>query len=208
MSEITFKTEQESFWSGKFGTDYIARNNSEALLASNLSFFSKALKSAHSISSCIEFGANIGMNLRALKLLFPMLEQFGIEINSNAASELQDFIGIERVFNGSIFDFKVENTFDLVLIKGVAIHINPDMLGQLYDKLYEASRRYILLCEYYNPSPVAIPYRGFEDKLFKRDFCGELLDRYPRLALVDYGFVYKRDPSFPQDDISWFLLKK
>jgi spore coat polysaccharide biosynthesis protein SpsF len=26
--------------------------------------------------------------------------------------------------------------------------------------------------------------------------------------LVDYGFAYHRDPNFPQDDITWFLLEK
>ncbi|NDB35890.1 MAG: pseudaminic acid biosynthesis-associated methylase, partial [Flavobacteriia bacterium] len=42
----------------------------------------------------------------------------------------------------------------------------------------------------------------------KRDFAGELLDTFPDLRLVDYGFAYKRDTSFPQDDITWFLLEK
>jgi len=44
--------------------------------------------------------------------------------------------------------------------------------------------------------------------LFKRDFAGEMLDRYPALKLLDYGFVYRRDPLFPQDDMTWFLLEK
>lgn len=64
-----FKTEQEEFWAGKFGNEYVGRNNNQELLASNLNFFSKALKQAGQISSCLEFGANIGMNLKALKLL-------------------------------------------------------------------------------------------------------------------------------------------
>ena len=37
---------------------------------------------------------------------------------------------------------------------------------------------------------------------------GELMDRFPSLKLVDYGFLWKRDPVFPQDDITWFLLEK
>ena len=41
-----FKTPQEEFWAGEFGTDYIGRNNSAQLLASNPNFFSKALKQA------------------------------------------------------------------------------------------------------------------------------------------------------------------
>jgi hypothetical protein len=35
-----------------------------------------------------------------------------------------------------------------------------------------------------------------------------MLDRYADLTLVDYGFYYRRDPIFPQDDISWFLMEK
>jgi spore coat polysaccharide biosynthesis protein SpsF len=36
---MTFKTEQEIFWAGEFGTEYIQRNQGSALLASNLHFF-------------------------------------------------------------------------------------------------------------------------------------------------------------------------
>ena len=61
---MSYDTEQESFWAGKFGTDYIDRNNGEDMLASNLIFFSKALKQTKKITSCIELGANIGMNLK------------------------------------------------------------------------------------------------------------------------------------------------
>jgi spore coat polysaccharide biosynthesis protein SpsF len=90
----------------------------------------------------------------------------------------------------------------------VLIHINPDSLPQVYDALYRAAGRYLLVCEYYNPSPVAINYRGHTDRLFKRDFCGEILDRHPDLKLIDYGFVYRRDPNVPQDDVTWFLIEK
>ena len=33
---MTFKTEQEKFWAGDFGNQYIGRNNSAQLLGSNL----------------------------------------------------------------------------------------------------------------------------------------------------------------------------
>ena len=35
-----------------------------------------------------------------------------------------------------------------------------------------------------------------------------MLDRYSDLKLVDYGFVYRRDPNFRQDDATWFLMEK
>jgi pseudaminic acid biosynthesis-associated methylase len=203
-----FITKQEEFWAGDFGTDYITRNNEDSLLASNLNFFSNALKHAGKLSSCLEFGANIGMNLKALKLLYPQINLKGIEINSVAAKILSDLIGSENVSEGSIFDYEVKDKVELSLIKGVLIHINPEKLFDVYDKLYMSTSKFILVCEYYNPSPVTITYRGHSDRLFKRDFAGELLEKYPDLKLVDYGFSYKRDVAFPQDDITWFLLKK
>lgn len=203
-----FKTEQEAFWAGAFGTEYIQRNQGDALLASNLDFFAKALHATRGVKSCIEFGANIGMNLKALKLLHPTYEQYGIEINADAAGELATVIAPDHVYNTSILDFDPQQIWDLVLIKGVLIHINPDALLQVYDKLVASCGRYLLVAEYYNPVPVAIPYRGHTDRLFKRDFAGEIMDRHQQMQLVDYGFAYRRDPNFPQDDITWFLMEK
>ncbi len=205
---MNFKTEQEKFWAGDFGDEYINRNKSEEYLASNLNFFSKAFNQIGRPKSLIEFGANIGMNLRAIKLLFPNIDLFGIEINKTASEELAKYIRNENVFNGSIFDYLPNQKFDVSLIKGVLIHINPNMLNDVYSKLYESSSKYILVCEYYNPSPVTVNYRGHSDRLFKRDFAGEMLEKYSDLKLVDYGFCYKRDKAFPQDDVTWFLLEK
>jgi pseudaminic acid biosynthesis-associated methylase len=205
---MSYKTEQESFWAGQFGKEYISRNQSKTYLAANVNFFSKALSAADPLLSCIEFGANVGMNLKALRVLFPNIELNGVEINSHAAKELRQLIGDENTSEQSILDFESNSTFDLTLVKGVLIHINPTELPIVYDKLYSASSRYILICEYYNPTAVTVPYRGHNDRLFKRDFAGELLERYKGLVLRDYGFAYHRDPKFPQDDINWFLLEK
>lgn len=205
---MNYLTSQEGFWAGNFGDEYILRNQGEKLLASNISFFNKALRSASNINTCIEFGANIGMNLKALKLLFPNINLHGIEINTKAAQELCKIIPSEQVYNESILDFIPKIKVDLVLIKGVLIHINPDVLPQVYDKLFSCCKKYLLIAEYYNPTPVSINYRGYDHCLFKRDFAGEIMDHYPELKLIDYGFLYHRDPSFPQDDISWFLMEK
>ncbi|HSI22803.1 MAG TPA: pseudaminic acid biosynthesis-associated methylase [Methylophilaceae bacterium] len=205
---LGYASPQEAFWAGQFGSEYIGRNNSDLLLASNLNFFSRAIKQAGRISSVLELGANIGMNLKALQLLYPGVSLKGVEINDDAATALAGLIGENNVFRGSISEYPVTIPVDLVLIKGVLIHINPELLPVVYEKMYQASRRYILVCEYYNPTPVSISYRGHDDRLFKRDFAGELLDKYSDLALVDYGFAYRRDLAFPQDDITWFLIEK
>ena len=202
------ETEQENFWAGDFGNQYISRNEGDLLLASNLNFLNSCLKRAGKVNSCREFGANIGMNLKALKLLYPGIELKGIELNSDASKELKKLIGDKNVFHGSIFEADVQLKVELSLIKGVLIHINPDKLQLVYQKLYESSSKYILIAEYYNPVPVSIPYRGHQDRLFKRDFAGEIMDRHPQMKLVDYGFVYHRDSNHPQDDLTWFLLEK
>ena len=205
---MSFKTEQEEFWAGDFGSEYVKRNQGANWIASNTALFSKALHKTSSIKSCVEFGSNIGLNLRALKILFPEQQQYAVEINSDAVNELATFLPKENIFHQSILNFDVDLTVELSLIKGVLIHIDPECLPQVYEQLYRCSNKYIMLCEYYNPSPVTIRYRGHENKLFKRDFCGELLDKYPDLKLIDYGFAYHRDPNFPQDDATWFLLEK
>ena len=101
--KMSYKTEQEEFWAGNFGDDYINRNEGKELLASNLNFFTKALRSTEKIDSVVEFGANIGMNLRALKLLYPNQSQHAVEINHTAAKELAGVVGEDNVFVGSIF---------------------------------------------------------------------------------------------------------
>ena len=205
---MTFKTEQEAFWAGDFGTEYMQRNSGERLLASNLGFFSQAMRRIGKMANCIEFGANIGMNLKALQLLYPDMELSAIEINTHAAQALTEIIPANRIYNASILDWTPTNTWELVLIKGVLIHINPEELDNLYSTLVKSTHRYLLLAEYYNPVPVSIPYRGHSERLFKRDFAGEIMDRYPEMQLIDYGFVYRRDPRFPQDDVTWFMMEK
>jgi pseudaminic acid biosynthesis-associated methylase len=202
-----FKTEQEKFWAGDFGDQYINRNQGAEVEASNLGFTSRMLRYTQSIGSVIEFGANIGLNLKALKALLPNVELSAIEINQKAAAELEKIAGV-KVYPQSILDFKPDFPRDMVLIKGVLIHIDPHSLPEVYERMYRSSSRYICLAEYYNPAPVEVLYRGNSGRLFKRDFAGEMLDRYPDLRLVDYGFAYHRDMHCPQDDLTWFLLEK
>lgn len=200
-----FKTEQENFWHGDFGSEYTIRNSGG--IKNNLALFARMLSRTQRINSIIEFGSNIGLNLQALDLLLPEAEQTAIEINPEAVKCLRQW-GKPDVFDVSILEFIPKRQWDLVLTKGLLIHINPQELSSVYSKLFSSAARYICMGEYYNPKPVSIEYRGHKERLFKRDFAGEMLDTFPSLHLVDYGFVYHRDPNFPQDDITWFLLEK
>lgn len=202
-----YQTEQEKFWTGSFGDSYIDRNAGKSLIASNTALFAEIFSHAKDIGSVIEFGANIGLNLIAIKSLLPEAELTAVEINTNAAAELRKLENVE-LFEGSILDYNSDKKFDLTLVKTVLIHINPEYLAQVYQTLFDASRKYICIAEYYNPTPTEVNYRGHEGKLFKRDFAGEMLDIFEDLKLISYGFRYHRDNNFPQDDINWFLLEK
>jgi len=201
---MNYKTEQENFWATKFGDEYIDRNQNWMI---NTPFFSKVLDRTNNVVSIIEFGCNIGLNLRAINLLKPEAKLTGVEINKKAVDILRNDTDFDIV-HSSIFDYKIQGLFDMSMVRGLLIHINPDMLNVVYEKLYQSSKRYILIDEYYNLTPVSIDYRGESDKLFKRDFAGEMLEKYPDLELVDYGFNYHRDNNFYKEDTNWFLLRK
>lgn len=204
------REEIELFWKGEFGDNYVGRNANNLLLSSNIHLFSKILdRCSTPIQSIIEFGSNIGLNLIALKSLLPQANDISaIEINHLAIEKCKIAVDLKNVYEQSIIDFAPDYTRNLVLVKGVLIHMPPEELSSIYKKIFDSCNKYICICEYYNPSPVEIPYRGNTGKLFKRDFCGEMMDQYPTLTLVDYGFAYHRDALFPQDDLTWFLLEK
>jgi len=199
-------SEQEEYWRGDLGDLYISRNQSDELLAAKKKIFAKILSRTVGVNSVLEFGCNIGLNLLAIRNYDNMINVEGVEINSSAVE-----IGRESkltINHKSVLDFTPTQKYDLCLTAGFLIHVNPDSLPKIYRKIYEASAKYILIYEYYDPTPTMINYRGLEDRLWKRDFAGEMLDSFSSLSLEDYGFVYRRDPVAPDGDMSWFLLCK
>lgn len=205
---MTQTTEQEAFWKGDFGNEYTDRNKGTCRIASNTAFFSKVLARTKNVQTVLELGSNIGLNLMALRSLLPTARLSAVDINEKAALELQSNLPDVDLHVSSIFNFQPTATWDLVFTKGVLIHLNPDKLSMVYELMYRSSSRYLLVSEYYNPKPTEVTYRGHAGKLFKRDFAGEILEQFTDLTLVDYGFVYHRDPNFPQDDLTWFLMEK
>jgi pseudaminic acid biosynthesis-associated methylase len=204
---MSFHTEQEQFWASDFGNDYPSRNEGEKMISSNLALFSKIFKNCPSIQSAAELGCNIGLNLIAINRINKQLKLRGYEINEKAALAARKQ-NIAEVINTTVVEsLDSSQKFDLTFTKGVLIHINPDMLPKVYQNLYDLSNRYIMVCEYYNPAPVSIDYRGNKDRLFKRDFAGELIQQF-NFKLVDYGFNYQHDPYLTNDDSTWFLMEK
>ncbi|HWV44141.1 pseudaminic acid biosynthesis-associated methylase [Pseudorhodoplanes sp.] len=202
-----FQTPQEEFWAGSFGDNYADRNNTPLFHSCAVAAFAQMLKRASGITSVLELGPNIGMNIKALRTLLPAADISCVEINAKAVGELNKIEGL-TVHHKSILSFEAPRTYDLVFTAGVLIHINPDCLDKVYKLMRDASSRYVLVAEYYNPQPTFLMYRGHKDRLYKRDWAGEMMHRFPDLKMVDYGFFYHKDPVFPWDDTTWFLMEK
>ena len=198
------KTEQEIFWETDFGNKYVKRN----LKSDKIFTIGKdLLNNKVIINEVLELGANVGLNLDAIKRVYPDVKTYGVEINKLAYN-----IGKKKhkFYNKPILNFKSKKKYDLVCSVGVLIHQNPKHLNAFYNKLYSLSKKYIYLSEYFNPTPVTIKYRNNDEKLFKRDFAKELWIKFPRLKLIDYGFHWKQDPRLKNccDNSNWFLFQK
>lgn len=199
-------TEQERFWAGEFGDAYIDRNPTDSNLAAKKAMFKRMLQGIPNPASIIEFGANIGGNIKALRELVPAAHLEAVEINLKAYEQLASIDGVVT-HHTTMLGFQSPRQFDLSFTMGVLIHIAPEKLRDAYAALHDTSRRYILVGEYYNPEPVEVPYRGHGERLFKRDWASELMSLYP-LRLLDYGFFYRGDPNHRFNDITWFLLER
>ena len=198
--------EQEQLWSGHFGDEYHQRNRA-ASPANDVAFFKRALRDATLTEGAkvLELGAGSGHNLRALLRVLDRPYLAGVELNREAWDRLNNVA--DEATHSALADYTPSTTYDLVFTKGLLIHIHPDQLPAVYALIEHCAARYILLAEYFNPTPVGIEYRGQKDALWKRDFAGDMLDAYPALRVVDYGFVWRRD-RYPQDDVTYFLLER
>ncbi|MDG4904811.1 hypothetical protein P9279_30615, partial [Mesorhizobium sp. WSM4962] len=75
----------------------------------------------------------------------------GIDVNPDALREATEY---GRCYRLSVTDpalATIVPAADLVVTKGLLIHIPPDDLPAVYDNLYDLSDRYIVIGEYYNP---------------------------------------------------------
>jgi pseudaminic acid biosynthesis-associated methylase len=204
---------QERAWAGEHGDEYNRRSPGDE--QANLALFKRIFEGVAGglsgqfkpLSTILELGAGQGANLRALRRFLGGVHLTAVELNQQACEVLHATGSADEVIHASVLDWAPDRTWDLVLTKGLLIHIHPDELPIAYRVIHQAAARWILLCEYYNPTRVSVPYRGRGDLLWKCDFAGELLDQYPDLRLVDYGFVYRRD-EHPQDDVTYFLMEK
>lgn len=201
-------TKPEVFYQGAEGDAWMRRCDSSKYLKQNIAMFAKIIERTERVHSVLEFGPGGGNDLLALSCLLPGASFAGVEINALACETIKEQMPDVEIHHISAMDYQVTKRYDMVLCKGFLVHIIEEILPDIYRKIYDAADKYICLVEYYNPTPVEINWRDNQGVMFKRDFCGEMLNQFSDLKLADYGFVYHRDANFPQDDFNWFLMEK
>ena len=209
----TFENEQIALWRGEFGNDYAARNAPSAERIRNQTRFWARLLDILAVrnetpGSILEIGANVGINLRALRNLIDA-NFYAVEPNDKARDILiaDGIVPADQAFaaTGEAIPMP-DGAVDLVFTAGVLIHVNPDTLAEVCSEIYRVSRQTIICAEYFSAYPESIPYRGQDDKLFKRDFGSFWRERHPSLKVVDYGFAWK--PVTGLDNITWWIFSK
>jgi pseudaminic acid biosynthesis-associated methylase len=208
---MTLSTPQAEFWLGEFGDAYTDRNPASAdQMRARLKLWSEIL--SHTIAapptSCLEVGANLGGNLRALRQLMAA-RCFAVEPNDKARGILvRDGVVDAADLRGGLstkIDFP-DRVADLAFTSGVLIHVHPDQLATSLSEIHRCSARWIGCIEYFSDKPEMIPYFGHYERLFKRDFGSLWLDSFPDLRPVACGFAWRRITGL--DNLTWWLFEK
>ena len=202
---------QIKFWRAEFGDGYTDRNAATPeQLASRTMLWSEILRPlvGKMPASILEVGCNLGINLRTLRRL-TQSRFYAVEPNDYARSILlRDGVVEQECLRAGMaqsIDLP-DGVADLAFTSGVLIHIHPDDLLASCREIHRCAKRYIACIEYFSDKPEMIPYRGHDDRLFKRDFGGFYMDNFPDLTVLATGFAWKRTTGL--DNLTWWLFEK
>ena len=207
---MTYNSDQERFWAEEYSQSYMNKNSSfDHVLGAQGWERMLAAADIDTIETYLECGCNIGRNLEQIKLVYPDFVPSAVEINGSALDYVKRTYSPASTYHGAIIDCPFDDdSFDLVFTQVVLIHINPDQLIASMRKMYDLSKKYILIGEYFNRTPTSITYQGEEERLFKRDF-GKLFMQTFNVKLLDYGFLWGHIyDAAGHDDVTWWLFEK
>lgn len=217
-------SQQTETWAGEFGREYTLRNKPgpDEQMHRQI-FWQRVLDSAskansdfdpQKLQSVFELGCGRGDNLVAIKQECPTALMSGIDVNETAVRAAREHgftIGTADARHARTWMTGTWGEFvkpDLVLTRGLLIHIPPIDLSSIYRQIYKCAGKYIIMAEYYAPTATEVEYRGMKKHLWRNDFAGQFMAQYPDVFLIDYGFAYHRDHAAPQDDLTWFVMRK
>lgn len=213
MKELNL-TEQEEFWTTKFGASYRKRNDSKPaemdaiymkMYGTKRSLMNVEFLEELSMSNMLEVGCNTGNQLQMLHYQ-GFAKLYGIEINEESANMAKRNCPYANIRQGSVFKMPFPDSyFDIVFTSGVLIHIHPDEIHKGMSEIYRVTKKYIWGLEYYAEEYEEIEYRGNKNKLWKTDFCKLYQSHFPDLKLVkqtSYPYIEGKNID------AMFLLEK
>lgn len=194
--------EQLNAWKSDFGVEYTRRNKISP--ESRVNAFKSVIKDLD-VRRILEIGCNVGHNLVAISKIGGF-QLVGLEPSKYAVLQGRSSSNAISILEGNAFDIPFKDGyFDLVFTSGVLIHISLTDLSKAIDEMYRVSNKYVLVIEYFAEEETAIPYRGHNNLLWKRDFKKHFLVRYPTLKLLQNGYWNKEDGF---DRTHWWLFEK
>lgn len=190
-----------NLWASEFGDDYTRRNS---VMGKRGQVWKLLLPKR--VESVLEVGANSGLNLHAIATLCGC-DLYACEPNDLARTTLLEANLCEHI----TADYADKLSFpdeaaDLVFTCGVLIHVPPDKLIASMREIHRCAKRYIICGEYFAPSEEMIPYRGYQDALWRRDYGSLWLDTFSDLYCIGTLFAWKRMTGL--DNITFWVFEK
>ena len=138
---------QEKFWHSEYASEYIKRNQ-KFDIDLGVAAWKKMLTEVdlNTLSSVLELGCNIGRNLHIFEQLLPEAQKSIVEISPLAFNTVTQNFKLKDSQNKSILESDLPlYSFDLVFTSGVLIHVNPNDLIKTMSKMYNYSKKYIVI---------------------------------------------------------------
>lgn len=208
LSEEVNSKLQDEFWS--HNESYITRNTSFDTSLGIRAWKQILSGISEDISSVLDCGSNIGRNIGMLmnEELLPNASYTAVDINADALKVLKGSFPGVNILHSNLLNLQMESDFDLVFTSGVLIHLQPKTLESIYRNLISWTRKYLIMIEYFNKTPVEISYRGSNGLLWKRDFGREFLE-LSGWQVHSYGFLWGHEfETAGFDDTTYWVFRR
>ncbi len=124
------------------------KNNPTAKhLEKQINNYIEKLYKENKISSLIDVGCGVGVNLKSIYKNYKKIKIFGTDISKEAISKADKYIGSKKgdieYITVDISKEKVKNSFDFVLCNQVLEHIDDDVAA--LNNIYSMTKKYLLI---------------------------------------------------------------